>query len=279
MGPSHLARRVRDALRRRSRVLRPRAAVHRRRVARDPSLGQDHRRLARSVSTRISPRDAMHGGAGRHYFSVGLSGLRCVEAAIEAAGVEQATTVLDLPCGHGRVLRWLRARFPAARVTVSDLDRDGVDFCARTFDARPVYSRTDLDALDLGDRFDLIWCGSLATHLDAAAVGALLTLFERHLADGGVAVVTTHGARTAERLGAADPIYAMDSAATGALLRAYETDGFGYADYPGEAGYGVSLNTPEWMRSAAAAAGLREVLFLEHGWDDHQDVFALVRAG
>jgi SAM-dependent methyltransferase len=241
-------------------------------------VGERHRRIARAVSTRVSPYDAMHGGAGRHYFSVGQSGLACVEATIEAAGLEQVTTVLDLPCGHGRVLRWLRARFPAARLTVSDLDRDGVDFCARAFDAQPVYSRTDLDALDLGDRFDLIWCGSLATHLNADAVAALLTVFERHLANGGVAVVTTHGARTAERLGAADPIYAMSPAATGALLRSYETDGFGYADYPGQAGYGMSLSTPEWMRSAAAAAGLREVLFLEHGWDDHQDVFGLVRA-
>jgi SAM-dependent methyltransferase len=230
------------------------------------------------VSTRISRRDAMHGGAGERYFSIGLSGLRCVEAAVAAADVPRVGTVLDLPCGHGRVLRWLRARYPAARVTASDLDRHGVDFCARTFAARPVYSHTDLDALSLGDRFDLIWCGSLATHLDAAAIGALLALFERHLADGGVAVVTAHGARVEERLVAGGGAgYRLEPDRAAALMRDYREGGFAYVDYAGEAGYGVSLSTSEWMRSAAAAAGLREVLFLENGWDDHQDVFALVR--
>jgi len=278
MGPSHQVRRLRDALMRRFRVLRLRAALDRRRAARDPSIDERHRRLARAVSTRISPRDAMHGGGGRHYFSVGQSGLACAEAAIAAAGLARVNTLLDLPCGHGRVLRWLRARFPEAQVTVSDLDRDGVDFCARTFAARPVYSRPDFDALTLGGGFDVIWCGSLATHLDEPTVRELLALMQRHLADGGVAVVTTHGARAAERLGAGDTIYAMGPAAAGALLRGYEADGFGYGDYAGEAGYGVSLSTPEWMRSAAAAAGLREVLFLEHGWDDHQDVFGVMRA-
>lgn len=222
----------------------------------------------------------MHGGAGQRYFSIGLSGLRCVEAAVVAADVPQVSTVLDLPCGHGRVLRWLRARYPAARVTAADLDRHGVDFCARTFAARPVYSRSDLDALSLGDRFDLIWCGSLATHLDAAAIGALLVLFERHLTDSGVAVVTTHGARTAERLEADGGAgYRLEPDRAAGLVRGCESDGFAYADYAGEAGYGVSLSAPAWVRSTAADAGLREVLFRDHGWDDHQDVFGLVRAG
>lgn len=243
-------------------------------------VADDERTVGERVSTRISHRDAMHGGAGERYFSIGLSGLRCVEAAVTAAEASsEPQAILDLPCGHGRVLRWLRARYPGARVTVSDLDRDGVDFCARTFATRPLYSRTELDGLSLGDRFDLIWCGSLVTHLDAAAIAALLALFERHLTDGGVAVVTTHGARTAERLGAdGGARYRLESDRAAALMREYRDGGFAYADYAGEAGYGVSLTAPDWVRSAAATAGLREVLFLEHGWDDHQDVFGLVRA-
>lgn len=230
------------------------------------------------VSTRISHRDAMHGGAGERYFSIGLSGLRCVERAIKAAGLPDAPpAILDLPCGHGRMLRWLCARYPGARMTASDLDRHGVDFCARTFSARPVYSHPDFDALSLGERFDLIWCGSLVTHLDAAAIGALLALIERHLSDNGVAVVTTHGARTGERLSAGGAEYRLEPDRAAALVRAYQAGGFGYVDYGGESGYGVSLSAPSWMRAAAGRVGLREVLFIEHGWDHHQDVFGFVR--
>ena len=72
--------------------------------------------------------------------------------------------ILDLPCGHGRVMRWLRATFPKASLTACDIDGDGVSFCAETFGARPALSSTDPEDLVLGT-FDLIWCGSLLTHL------------------------------------------------------------------------------------------------------------------
>ena len=77
--------------------------------------------------------------------------------------------ILDFPCGHGRVLRYLRAEFPQAEITACDLLRDGVDFCAANFGAIPVYSDPDPSRIGLPrDAFDLIWVGSLFTHFDAA---------------------------------------------------------------------------------------------------------------
>ena len=77
------------------------------------------------------------------YTASGRSGLTCIEVALNAAGKtrSQVTEILDLPCGHGRVLRHLKTASPTARITACDLKRDGVDFWASQFDATPVYAR------------------------------------------------------------------------------------------------------------------------------------------
>ena len=65
----------------------------------------------------------------------------------------------------GRVTRMLRARYPSAEITVCDLDHLCVDFTAAHFSARGVYSKPNFGGLELGAVFDLIWVGSLLTHL------------------------------------------------------------------------------------------------------------------
>src|SRR5262249_37742284 len=116
------------------------------------------------VDPRISSNDGMLGGNPRHYFAVGRSALWNIARTLDhtAGGSSQPKRILDLPCGHGRVLRYLRAAFPEAEITACDLLADGVDFCASTFGAIGVYSDTDLSLIKLPkDNFDLIWVGSL----------------------------------------------------------------------------------------------------------------------
>lgn len=62
---------------------------------------------------------------------------------------ERASTdrILDFGCGHGRVMRWLRAAYPNARITGTDVDKGGVDFCAATFGSHTVVSGYDFDNL------------------------------------------------------------------------------------------------------------------------------------
>src|SRR5262245_34363542 len=95
-----------------------------------------------SITIDISPYDEMFAGDRDHYFHVGQSALECVRRCIVAARRSEQTIarILDLPCGHGRVLRFLRAAFPAAIVTACDLRRDAVSYCAKTFNALPINS-------------------------------------------------------------------------------------------------------------------------------------------
>ncbi len=253
-----------------------RTDIQRRRLARAGTTA-DAALLAR-VDTRIAPRDEMYVGDGEHYFSVGLSAIASVDACITAAGAASPRRILDMPCGHGRVLRFLRARFPDAATVACDLDADGVAFCTGRFGAEGVRSSADLSAVALpAAGFDLIWCGSLVTHLDAEANAELLGLFARSLAPGGVAVVTTHGRLVAERLRAGESTYQLERRAVPGMVEDYDATGFGYAGYPWSPGYGVSISSRAWIAAAAERAGLREVHFSERGWDDHQDVVALVR--
>jgi len=216
-----------------------------------------------------------------HYFSVGRSALACIEAALAAAGSghDQIRRVLDLPCGHGRVLRWLKRSFPAATLTACDLNFPGVDFCASALGAEPVYSVPDPKALVLPDGYDLIWCGSLLTHLDPEGWAGFLRRFESSLAVGGVAVISTHGERTREWIVSGHYRYGLPDARCFKLLFEHLLTGFGYQDYPGSEAYGISLSSERWVRTVIERAmpASRVVSYQHAAWDGHHDVVAVQR--
>lgn len=239
----------------------------------DAALEARERELLKLVETRISAGDGMYTGDGAHYYKVGLSAIRSIEEAIDAAQLGPIKRILDLPCGHGRVLRFLVRRFPQAEITASDLDRKGVDFCAKVFGTEAVYSEPNLDQFSPGGQFDLIWCGSLITHLNDTGIRALLAFFARHLQPAGLLIFTAHGERVIQRLQDQEFEYGIAPESVAPIIEAYRKEGFGFADYPGARAYGISLTSPEWIRRAAAEIGLGEVYFRARGWDDHQDVY------
>ena len=63
---------------------------------------------ARPVERAISPRDEMFEGDENHYFSVGTDALRLLRQSLAAVHAPEPRAILDLPCGHGRVLRQYR---------------------------------------------------------------------------------------------------------------------------------------------------------------------------
>jgi SAM-dependent methyltransferase len=219
----------------------------------------------------IAPKDAMFDGDSAHYLGVGLSALKAIEAALE--GSAPPRRILDLPCGHGRVTRLLRARFPQAAIAVSDIDHDGVAFCARHFGATGIPSDGEFRGLDLGRPFDLIWVGSLLTHLSPLMARRMLDCLVRHMAPGAALVVSSHGRHVAERLREWD--YGLGPARARAVLRGHDRDGYGYRDYPGSTGYGVSLIRRDWLDAALRDSPLRLAAHVERGWDDHQDILVL----
>ena len=230
-----------------------------------------------NLNLTVSRADTMLGEHDGHYLSVGQSALAAVERALGGAAPRN---ILDLPCGFGRVTRTLRARFPHAALTVSDLDRPGVDFSAREFDARAAYSVRDFRDLDLGEAYDLIWVGSLMTHLPAAQTEHLLSALRRHLSPGGAALVTLQGPSIIPRLRRTG--YGLPPGGAEAVIEEYGRTGFGYRDYQGGEDvygvaltndhYGISLTNEAWMGAALEGCGLRLHAYEVQAWDDHHDI-------
>jgi 2-polyprenyl-3-methyl-5-hydroxy-6-metoxy-1,4-benzoquinol methylase len=266
-------------LRRRVKVNPLRTRRAKRELDREADLGAADRALLQQMDSRVHPLDEMYVGTGLHYFAVALSAMRCIEQAVAAAGVDVPQTILDLPCGYGRVTRALVSAFPQAAITASDIQPRAVRFCERRWGADGALSSTAFDQVAFARRFDLIWCGSLVTHLDAPQTLALVDLFARSARSGAVVVLTTHGLFAAEQVRAGVDCLLSPAGAERAT-REYEASGYGYADYPWDDGYGFSLTSPEWIREhVEGRGGLSEVLFLPRGWGDYQDVFAFVKRG
>jgi SAM-dependent methyltransferase len=231
------------------------------------------------VSLRIDRKDMMYEGDPTHYFYVGYSALFCVEQALEKAAKTSVKSILDFGSGHGRVLRSLAARFPHAKLTAADLNAAAVDFCAKAFGAAPIYSDTDCSRLVFNSRFDLIWVGSLFTHISAERWTTLLKLFRTVLTEDGMAVFSTHGTEAERRLKEGQTrFYGLEPERIAKILEDHGKHGFGYSDYRKSPGYGVSLSSPEWVSLQVTTLGFEPVLYLKNGWDNHHDVWA-VRKG
>ena len=247
------------------------------------SIGKRLRRYQENgVDKTISPHDNMFQADRReHYFAVGRGAVSIVALAMIKAGSDGFANVLDLPCGSGRVMRHLVRFLPEASIVASDIDSDHVEFCARQFGAEPLLSRQDLTQVALDRPIDLLWCGSLLTHLSADRFKEALRHMVGWLAPGGIAIFTLHG-RWSVRRQADTPYKYIDDEVFTPIVEGVTRDGFGYADYPdrrarlGQESWGFSVSLPQWvMRTVEAMEDVRLLDYMERGWDNHQDLLIL----
>ncbi len=227
-------------------------------------------------STKIHPDDHMWNTGKDWYFSVGESGLRVVELAIRLSSLGKVSSILDLPCGHGRVGRYLRAGFPEAKIYFCDLDRSGVDFCVEAFGGTGIQSQPELTKVAL-PATDVIWVGSLFTHIDMDRTKRWLTYLTQHLNPHGVLVATFHGQWSVE-VQKTNPM--IDAKSWDLILKSYEETGFGYAPYRDfdMGDYGVSLTRPGVVCDMVGAIpGVRLIGYMERGWADNHDVVMITK--
>jgi SAM-dependent methyltransferase len=244
----------------------------------DTTLSTAERRLLIRTNLRVHPNDGMYQGDAHHYLSVGLSAIRCVEAVLEKTNrAKSIESILDLPCGYGRVLRFLRSKFREAKISACEIDPETLDFCRRTFFANPIRSDIDFNKIFLPQKFDLIWCGSLITHLDEIATTHLLRFFYDHLHPNGVCIFTTHGQFSVDSIQNGEITYGLSAEGQNKVITQFDETGYGYADYVDQQGYGISAVSYERMISLTNSVGnWKEIFFRQRGWDNHQDVYGFI---
>jgi SAM-dependent methyltransferase len=227
----------------------------------------------------IAPADDMFGRDSAQYFQIGREALALIQSACALAGCERIESILDLPCGHGRVARWLRAAYPAADLAVSDTQGPGVKFCIEQLGATGVTAtRSGIHWEALPGPFDIIWCGSLLTHLDRDQWLLHLRRFAERLSPHGVLVFTTHGLVALDKLQTGEKDYGLPPVEVTRLCTDAVVRGFGYVDYPDTPAYGISVSQPDWIRELVdRETDLHVRAIHESAWDQHQDVVVCTR--
>jgi SAM-dependent methyltransferase len=228
------------------------------------------------VNLDLSGDDGMYRGHDWHYLSCGASALNVILTAVQLADRPSPGAILDFGAGAGRVTRWLRAAYPEAQISSCDIRQQDMAFCETTFGAKTWVSDYKISKLNAPSRYDLIWLGSVLTHLSADDTMMLIRKIISWLNPGGVAAISFHGKRSIQIQAAPEmPDYIHD-AGWKQIMLGYDAFGYGYADYEWQAGYGVSLTKLGWITAAITKIpDVRLVMMAETVWDRHHNVFAV----
>ena len=105
----------------------------------------------------------------------------------------QIDTFLDFACGYGRFTRFLIQKLDHEKITVSDIDKNAVDFVKSTFGVNGFYSVDNPDRLIHDTRYDVIFVASLFSHLSLRFWCDWLKRLYDLLNDGGILIFSTHG--------------------------------------------------------------------------------------
>jgi len=241
-------------------------------------IPQSGRYLLDVVKLDLFEDDGMYTpGGDKHYLSCGASALNAIMSAVQIASIEEPKNILDFGSGAGRVTRWLRAAYPDATISACDLRERDLSFCRNIFGATTWPSVTDIDNLQANNTYDLIWLGSVITHLSPENTVRIFKRILSWLNPLGVAVISFHGERALERQNSGEFIY-IHNEGWQEIRSAYIKDGYGYANYEGQDGYGISVASPSWiLDKIKKIPKTRLVTLSETAWDNHHDIVAFQR--
>ncbi len=241
----------------------------------------------RNVIETIAAEDWIHTRGSETYYTTGRTTIRRVRLAMLQTRKTEVRRILDFGSGYGRILRQFKASFPEARLAACDILREAVDFCAETFGAEPIYAADDPGETAIEGRFDLVWLGSLFTHLDASRWRSLLDLLERILERDGLLLFTTQGRfirdQIAERTwqdAYGRPIWVnwgVSEEQLDEVVSGYDGGGFGYLEWGAlDRQYGTSIATPSWVLEQLQSRPGFEILgYWERGWKPQDLVVCL----
>jgi hypothetical protein len=227
------------------------------------------------VPLDLADDDGMYHGNDGHYLACGASALSVILSVLSLARAPVPVALLDFGAGAGRVTRWLQSAFPQADLHACDLREQDVRFNADVLGVRAWQAGTDVSSLQAPRRYDLIWAGSVATHLSEERAAQLLDKMLSWTSPGGIVAASLHGRYVYKRQSDTAFRYIHD-AAWDAIARGYHATGYGYAEYVNQPGYGIALTKLSWVSALIERRpDVRLICLAEKVWDEHHDVLAV----
>lgn len=232
--------------------------------------------LRTELRSEIDSNDGMFSSSNQeYYFRCGLEAIQLIRIACRFSGIrtDNIHSILDFACGYGRVTRALLAAYPQAHVLAIDIDNKALAAVARLFDIETLCCNRTLDNLELQESFDLIWVGSLFTHIRQEFAEKVLRTLRGHLNGNGLLVFTTHGNFVRDRIEKEERDYNLTPESLKTLMES-EKHTYAFTSYSNNPNYGISITPPMVMMGCLKKVGLEPKMFLERGWVKHQDVYA-----
>jgi len=218
---------------------------------------------------------AFYDANSAHYIQTAESAIENIEICLSSIqkNLKNIGSCLDLPCGYGRVLRFLLDHLNgSAALDACDIEKKAVEFCAREFKVNPILSQQDISLVSFPRKYDLIWMGSLITHLPREAINNTFKSMGKILNKEGVFVFTTHGPTCLTILDS----YGVGSPDRFIVEKSLTESGYYFIPYAGDKEYGITLTTKEFIVKSiheATDGRMKLIFYRPEGWDNHQDVF------
>lgn len=200
------------------------------------------------------------------YFEAGKECFKSIENIILSSGrsLSEIGSYLDFACGYGRVTRFLVQELESSKVWVSDIYKDAVDFQKKYFGVNGFYSETEPSKVNFPMKYEVIYVGSLFSHLPESRFEEWLLTLYNTLEENGILIFSTHG--------------------NSLCPPAIKTDPSGFTFWHGSESrslsteeYGSTFVTRDWVERLAKKLGISNISFLEKGLAGYQDIYVAAK--
>jgi ubiquinone/menaquinone biosynthesis C-methylase UbiE len=149
----------------------------------------------------IPPEPRAYGDTEEHWLNSGKRDVDTMLRILNSSNffIEKGNRILELGCATGRMTRWLASLAEECEIWGVDISARAIVWCQENLTPPFNFATvTTVPHLPFEDRyFDLIFCGSVFTHIDDLADAWLLEI-KRIMRPGGRAYVTVHDKHTAD---------------------------------------------------------------------------------
>ena len=213
------------------------------------------------------------------YFGVGMSALSIINT-VALNSEKEIENILDFPCGHGRVTRFLKSAFVNAEIYGSDIDEDGLSYCKQVFNVNTFKSNLDYSLIESPSvKFDIIWVGSLLTHISEKDAIDLFKFLRNLLDKTGRIIITCHGQNFINQL-LKNP-HGLSGMQVENFVNNFKSNKYAFEswkehsnEYTRNTDYGLSAVTKKGMDTILESLDISIQNYLVEGWCGH-DVYIL----